>query len=401
MSRLTTAQAAKRLGVKPATIYAYVSRGILASSAVPGDRYSTFSSREIEQLALRGKPRQASRSHALDFAIDTAITEIGQHSLSYRGHDVLRLASSATFEQVAGLLLDGSLGEHITWDHRPIEVPSTSSIFDHVGLVPVLLATNDPMRGDLSPEAVRLAARNIMAAVVDSLPSVGEGRTPRLQIGEKSYRSTIAGRLWTKLSPARPTPALMSILNAALVLLADHELAVSAVAARVTASTRADPYAVVSAGIAAMSGPLHGGASRGARRMLDQALHETTRATSGSDRAVGEALATLGNYPGFGHTVYKQGDPRAESLLAMLRETAGGTRPMNAVDGVIAAIRKRRDIQPNIDLALAALGLVANLPTEASESIFCVARIAGWCAHAIEEYNEAPLRFRARALYVG
>ena len=196
---------------------------------------------------------------------------------------------------------------------------------------------------------------------------------------------------------------MVEILNAALILLADHELAVSTVAARVAASTRADPYAVVGAAVAAMSGPLHGGAVRPACRMLHEALGRAERGEGrlGAERAASDALEVFGAYPGFGHMVYKSGDPRAEAMLAMLRRIAGGSKEMNVVDGVVAAIHRRRELRPNIDLALAAFSLVAGLPEQSGQVVFSLARIAGWTAHAIEEYGEAPLRYRARAVYVG
>jgi citrate synthase len=401
MARLTTSQAAQRLGVKPETIYAYVSRGLLDRSLSADGHKSTFSATDIERLARRGRPRQASRSHSLDFTISTAITEITQTHLRYRGYDATRLARTVTFEQVAELLLTGRLTEHEPWPVNPLTVPATSSVFDHVGTTALITGDADPFRADLDPSSVAQAARNLIAAVVDSRPVHGDGRTPRLIIGEDSYRSSIAGRLWTRLTPRRPLPGVVATLNAALVLLADHELAVSTVGVRVAASTRADPYRAIAAGTAVMSGPLHGAASRAARRMLDAAFAVGGRTTLAVERAAAQALEANGMYPGYGHKVYKQGDPRADLLLAMIREVAGGSREMAVVDGLIATIRKRRDVQPNIDMALAALGLVADLPEDSGEWIFSVARISGWAAHAIEEYAEAPLRFRARAQYAG
>ena len=401
MTRLSTSQAAQRLGVKPETIYAYVSRGLLDRSLTADGRKSTFAERDIEQLARRGRPRQASRSHSLDFTITTAITEITQAHLRYRGYDVVRLARTATFEQVAELLLAGRLVEHEPWPVHALNVPPTSSVFDHIGATALLAGDADPFRADLDPSSVAQAARRLIASVVDSLPVVGDGRTPRLTIGADTFRGSLAGRLWTRLTPKRARPGLVATLNAALVLLADHELAVSTVGVRVAASTRADPYRAIAAGTAVMSGPLHGGASRAARRMLNAAVAGNGRTALTVERAAAQALEANAMYPGFGHMVYKNGDPRADVLLAMVREVAGGSREMAAVDGLIATVRKRRDIRPNIDLALAALGLVADLPEDAGEMIFSVARIAGWTAHAIEEYAEAPLRFRARAAYAG
>ncbi len=399
MTSLTTTQAAHRLGVKPATIYAYVSRGMLVTQPSADGRHSLFSASQVELLAHRGRPRQASRANSLDFTIETAITSISQQHLKYRGHDAIDLSRMATFEQVANLLLMGSLDDHVPWPVRSLTVPTASSVFDHVSLTSIVAGAADPFRNDLSPNSVAHITRTLISAVVDS-PAVN-GRIPRLQLNDATYRSTIAGRLWARLSERRPLPGLVAALNAALVLMADHELAVSTVAARVTASTRADPYAVIGAGVAAVSGPLHGGASRAARRMLEAAMLQSEHGTQGVERAAGEALKLHAMYPGFGHKVYKNGDPRADELLSLLRLTAGGSKEMSVVDGIIAAVRKRRDIRPNIDMALAAFGLVAGFPEDSGESIFAVARIAGWSAHAIEEFAEEPLRFRARAVFVG
>jgi citrate synthase len=401
VARLTTAQAAQRLGVKPATIYAYVSRGVLASEQTADGRTSTFAAADVEQLALRGRPRQTSRSRSLDFAIDTAVTSISQTHLKYRGHDAVRLAKSATFEQVAELHLTGHFGDHVGWPTRVLDVPVPESVFDYITYAALAAGSADPFRSDLAPTSVAQAARTLIASAVDSLPILGDGRTARLVIGQSSYRGTIAGRLWSRLSSRRALPEFVAIINAALVLLADHELAVSTVAVRVAASTRADPYALIAAGTAAMSGPLHGGASRSARRMIDSALTRDSQSMLSVERAAAHALEVNGIYPGFGHKVYKHGDPRANLLLSMLRDAVGGSREMAVVDGLISAIKKRRDIEVNIDLALAALGAVAGLGENSGEMIFSIARIAGWTAHAIEEYGEAPLRFRARAVYVG
>ncbi len=403
MTRLTTEQAARRLGIKPATLYAYVSRGVVQSTPSRDGRQRTFSAADIEDLAKRGRPRQASRSHALDFTIDTAVTSITQHRLSYRGLDAIELAASATYEQVAGLLMEGAISSHREWPALEVSVPDDLGVFERVAFVAIVAGSRDPLRIDLSAGSVAETARALLCSVVGSMPALGDGRTPRLTIDGHAYRSTIAGRLWARLSARRPTPGMVEILNAALVLLADHELAVSTVAARVAASTRADPYAVVSAAVAAMSGPLHGGAVRPASRMLHEALGRAERGEGrlGAERAASEALETFGAYPGFGHLVYKSGDPRAEAMLMMLRRVAGGSKEMNVVDGVVAAIHRRRELRPNIDLALAAFSLVAGLPEQSGQVIFSLARIAGWTAHAIEEYGEAPLRYRARAVYVG
>jgi citrate synthase len=179
------------------------------------------------------------------------------------------------------------------------------------------------------------------------------------------------------------------------VLLADHELATSTLAARVAASTRADPYAVVLSGLGAVSGPLHGKAALTVHELLLAAS-----AGGSAERAVAQVLAQRATMPGFGHPVYSDIDPRAACLLQrFLPLTKRADRAV--IEAVRAATQASTQQAPNVDFALAAFAFALHMPIGATEAIFAIARSAGWLAHALEEYGETPLRFRARALYVG
>jgi citrate synthase len=188
---------------------------------------------------------------------------------------------------------------------------------------------------------------------------------------------------------------MLAVINAALILMADHDLATSTFGVRVAASTRADPGAVVCAGLNVLSGPLHGSASRLCRQMLERA------AVIGPARAVGEILARGERVPGFGHSVYLDIDPRAVVLLELLRRASGRSRAMDVVEDVHVAVGERIGQKANVDFSLGALAMIAGLPVDGGEVIMSIARIAGWLAHAIEEYAERPLRFRPRASYIG
>jgi citrate synthase len=207
--------------------------------------------------------------------------------------------------------------------------------------------------------------------------------------------------LWRKLSPEEPEPGLVRALDAALVLLADHELAASTVAARAAASVRADPYAVVCAGLAVASGTLHAGASLD----IEALLAEAGRPERGA-RAVGDRLRRGERIRGFGHAVYQSGDPRAAFLLGLLREAAASasTRApaerLAVAEAVLEAAANRRLAAPNVDFALATLASMAGMTAGAGEAIFVVARSAGWLAHALEEY-ERGRPIRPRASYTG
>ena len=207
--------------------------------------------------------------------------------------------------------------------------------------------------------------------------------------------SGIAARLWPVLvrDPERagePPPAFV----AALVLLADHGLAASTVAARVAASTRADVYAVVSAGLGALDGRDHGLVSSMAHRFLGDARADPVG-------ALAERLRAGERVPGFGHAVYTGPDPRAAALFGLLRDDPAAADVLSTVDALVDGMARGGAPAPNVDLAMAALMHAHDLRPDAGEAIFAVARTVGWVAHALEEYREPGLRFRPAGVYVG
>ncbi len=198
------------------------------------------------------------------------------------------------------------------------------------------------------------------------------------------------GGLWPALAvdPAAPEPP--EVLRTALVLLADHGLAASTMAARVAASARAHPYAVVSAGLGALDGPVHGTASTAAHRFLAEALDDP-------EAAVAERLRAGERLPGFGHSIYRERDPRTAVLLELI----AGTEAAALVERLTAAVADRPGVFPNVDLALAAVQHAHGMRADAGEAVFAVARTVGWVAHALEQYADPGLRFRVEGAYVG
>jgi citrate synthase len=174
-----------------------------------------------------------------------------------------------------------------------------------------------------------------------------------------------------------------------LIMLADHDLAVSTVAARVAASARAHPYAVVSAGLGALDGHYHGTASTQAYRFLVEAMPDPVGALS-------ERLRAGSGVPGFGHRVYRNHDPRAVVLFDRLRAAKPDSPALAAVDAIAG-----HHTFPNVDMALAVMMHEHGLRPDAGEAIFAIARTVGWIAHALEEYREPGLRFRPEGVYVG
>jgi citrate synthase len=357
--------AAQRLGVDVRSLYAYVSRGSLRRVPGPDGRSSRYDSDELELLARRSRPRTLPRPAAsIDLVIATRVSTVRDGVVRYRGKDVLELlAAGEPFERVADLLWRGSTsGADADWcppataDRAaylaPREIPVLHRLAMAVAAMPVL-ADDSGAAPDWPGYGRRLIA--CITAVA------GSGTT-----------ESVAGRVWRRWSPLPSTAPRVGALNAALVLLAEHELALSTLAVRVAASARATPAGCVLAGLAALSGALHGGAAMAVHEML---------------------LARRPVTAGFGHLVHAHGDPRTAPLLnAVYAFATPGDRVR--IDHALAG----RPAPPNVDFALGALAYCARMPAEGAAAIFAIARTAGWIAHAAEEYDEAPLRFRGRAL---
>jgi citrate synthase len=391
---MTAAEAAQRLGVKQATLYAYVSRGVLTRARAADGRGSLFDADEVERLALRGRPRRPAGT--ADITVESGITEITADRLRYRGEDAVELSRSRSLEDVAELLWSGQLpGQpHPYWhaSHTALTAGQAAQAALPEGILPLerfqvivpAMAATDPLRLQLDPAAVMAAGRGIVAGMVDCLPP----QAARTGL-------SVAARLWSRLSETRPSPGLLGCMSAALVLLADHELAASTLAARAAASVRADPYAVVATGLGALGGALHGGSSLGTEALLAGAHGSPGEVP----RVVGELLRRGERVPGFGHLVYKSGDPRAIALLDLVRRAAPKSAQLAVADAVLAEVRHKSLPEPNVDFALATLSRVAGMVTGAAEAIFAVARTTGWVAHALEAYTTAPIR--PRAVYTG
>ncbi|HEX2499552.1 MAG TPA: citrate/2-methylcitrate synthase, partial [Actinomycetes bacterium] len=388
MQWISTAEAASRLGVKPATLYAYVSRGVLRRRPAPGRRGSLFDPAEIDALARQGRAR---RRPGIELTIESGITALIDEVPYYRGIPVVELATGSEFESVAALLWTGELTDQPPWQaaaeglaagrSAQSGLPEQTLLLERLQVVVAALAAADPLRLHFEPTAVVAAGQNLIAGMVDCLPEPMTGADDlagrRLQAilrpGPGRSEQSIAARLWRKLGPRPPAPAQVDLVRAALVLLADHELAASTFAARVAASVRADPYAVVAAGLGVVGGALHGGASLGAEVMLAE-ISEPGEASY----VIGERLRRGERIPGFGHFVYRTGDPRATLLLDLLVAARPSVDRLAVVSAVLDEARRRRLPEPNIDFALAAVAHTTGMVKSSAEAVFAIARTAGW-----------------------
>jgi citrate synthase len=394
---LSAGRAAEELGVSLPTLYAYVSRGMVRSEAVQGKgrarRYRTEDVRRLKERKERRRDPDGVVERALHWGtplLESGITMIDGGGLYYRGHNVVDLAAEKSIEEVAALIWTGD--EAMAPTLFPAEMSGTSrhvrNVVDCVvGLTPVevfqvmlpVAAAEDPAAYDLRPGAVARTGARILRLMTDV--AAGES-VPGL-----------AGTLQRGWSPDDSEAA--DLLGSALVFCVDHELPVSTFAARCVASSEAAPYAVVVAGLAALGGVKHGGEIE----LVEAFLREV--AGAGDARAVLSGRLRRGErIPGFGHSLYPEGDPRGAGLL---RLTAGSYPESTAValsDSVAGEMLRLMDERPTIDFALATVARTLELPPGGAIALFALGRTVGWIGHAIEQYRSGSL-IRPRARYVG
>ncbi len=373
------------------TLYAYVSRGSLRRVPGPDGRSSRYDCDDLELLARRSRPRTLPRPAAsIDLIIATGVSTVTDGVIRYRGVDVLDLvAAGDPFERVADLLWGGSASD---WEAGPREAPPSPPpdglpvLLRFAIAVATMAAPVVPALG-ATPPAVAKAEHDWPAygrRLISCLAGCTAGRAPgSCPSSDEAGAGHIATRLWELSSPAAPTAPRVRALNTALVLLAEHELALSTLSVRVAASARATPSACILAGLSTLSGALHGGAARALHELL---LH----------RAAGEQRDMPPQAVAFGHPVHRHGDPRTGPLLDAVYGFA-----TSADRELIESVRNMPAAPPNVDFALGALTYAAGMPSDAATAIFAIARTAGWIAHAAEEYGEPPLRFRGHAFNQG
>ena len=386
---LPAAAAAALLGVQARTLYAYASRGLVAR--VRMGRRSHYARADLERLKSRHDARAGhgpvagAALHWGEPVLATHISEVTPQGPRYRGQLATDLATAGIcFRQVCHLLWGNQSGAA-----APAPDPA---------------APRGPKAG--SDPVVRLMTVTLAGLVRSAAPF---GLAPDLERARAdtlvlAFASAAGGQAWRGRGDAATrflagfglavTPARRRLVDAALVLCAEHELNASAFAARVAASTGADLQACLLAALATFSGPRHGTASREVEELLlELAGPRRAEALVQARTRRGQAM------PGFGHPLYPQGDPRATALLGLVRSARPVSR-LRTLEALIAATRRLRGEHPNIDAALVAVTLAVGLPPGAGAALFAVGRAAGWIAHVLEQRLD-PATLRPRARYLG
>jgi citrate synthase len=375
------AEAARQLGVERATLYAYVSRGMIERRVAVDGRTSLYSVDDLDALALRTRRRDVEQRPSLDVQIATRITVLAEEGVRYFGHDVAELARTCSYERVAELLWTGTLPPTAHWP-PPVDVDvevarraaAASSSVGVAAIGSIAFAFNSTYPGDGPATAAR--------RLVGVLPDVFAAPGTTLPDGP------FAARLAEAWLPGRGE-TIMPAVDRSLVLLADHELATSTLAVRLAASVRASAHASFAAGLTVLLGALHGGAATLSHRFLADCERDGVGPTIARRLAGGERL------PGFGHKIYAGEDPRLRPLMEAVDSIPGVDGRRQVVAEVLVETGARLTRRPNVDLGLGALTFVGGLPQDLP--LFAVARLAGFTAHILEELEERPLRYRGIA----
>jgi len=393
---LTAQEAAAELGISLATLYAYASRGMLRSEAVPGDPRARRYPREDvlrlrEKKELRKDPEKAAPK-ALSWGapvLESAITLVQDGRLYYRGRDAVELARTSTVEEVAALIWTGEPGEAgRLFAGEPLRIslpplPEELTPVERCQTALPLAGAADLAAWDLRPAAVAATGARLLRFLAET--AAGAAPPPPA--------APVAEILQAAWAPDRPEAA--GPIGAALILAADHELNVSAFTARCVASAAATPWDVVSAGLAALKGARHGGYTARA-----EALFREVGTAARARQVLAGRLRRGEEIPCFGHPLYPEGDPRGAALLEMAAEIAPGSPEVECARAIAEIGGELLRDHPTIDLGLVALSRALDLAEGTPLALFALGRTIGWIGHAIEEYGLNRL-IRPRATYVG
>jgi citrate synthase len=382
---LSSAEAARYLGVSRQTLYAYVSRGWVRSEAGDSSRSRRYNRLDLERLRQRKEVRReparkltAALSWGLPL-LETELTLIDEGQLYYRGRNAIELARSDQFFRVVQWFWNQDQSFQVSADRSGFVNPRPRSpALREFQRCLLELSDRDVGGYDLGvPNALSTGWR-ILELFLQCL------------IGRSDVRlEDAAQQLQQAWAPKNPD--LAGLLNAALILCMDHELNASSFTARVVASAESSLYEVVLAGLCALRGHRHGGMTLICYQLLTELETANTLQTT-----LVEWHREKGFVPGFGHPLYPAGDVRAKALLQMLKKTRVGQPQAKLVAQAVQVLRK----PATIDLVLAALARAYDLPAGSPFAIFALGRMAGWIGHAIEQHRQGGL-IRPRARYIG
>lgn len=334
-------------------------------------------------------------------------------TLVYRGINIHELAEQASYEEVAFLLLHGHLPNRSEladfnarlvanrWLPAPMydllrQLPPDAVPMEALRTAISALSFYDPEIEDISIEATLRKAVRLIAQVPTLTAAFERIRKGKEPIPPNPRLSHAANTL--HMFGLSTEPEFVQALNVYYILLADHGMNASTFTARVVASTQADLHSAISAAYASLKGPLHGGANEATMRMLLE-IGDVDKV----DEYVDKAFAARRKIMGFGHRIYKHGDPRSLHLNRWSEHLGRKVNQLKYYEMSLAverAVLRHRELYPNVDFFSATLLYYLGIPIDMFTPMFACARIAGWCAHVIEQYKDNVL-IRPQSEYIG
>ncbi len=362
----------------------------------------------------------------------TAIASVLQDKLIYRGYEIHDLSENATFEEVAFVLLEGHKPDASELKrfkdeiiaNRALPTPvieflkSTKPMFDSKTTVPMdvlrtavsILGNLDAQSQDNSPEANLWKSKRLLAkipTIIGHMQSVIDGRPLVAPETGGDAKLSHAANLMYLMTGEKPSDELEHIMDVSLILYAEHDFNASTFTGRVIAGTLSDMHGAVTGAIAALKGPLHGGANEMAMEMLRE-IREAIGPENDAQKVnawMQEAFATKRKLMGFGHRVYKRGDHRAPILHALGKNFAPSkgdefVKLFELGEMVMDIMERDKQIYPNVDFPCGMAYYTMGIPVPQYTPIFVASRITGWCAHIIEQHANNKL-IRPVAEYTG
>lgn len=376
---LSAPEACDLLGIQPASLYAYVSRGLIRSVPRPQQRTRGYAAEDVERLLEKKSLRQAPEAAAfktLDWGLpvlESGVSQIADGRLSYRGLS-LDAALELSLEAVVGLLWQQP--EHRTAVHglpAAAELPLANlGAFEQLQLRLLWSGTQDLAAFDLSPAGVLASSGRILQLFFNQLSG--------------SAADSLLGHFAGLDAPRR------ELLRVLLIVCADHELNASTFTARCVASARSTPYAAISAALAALEGRRHGGSTREAEALFSFC------AGAPAGQGLRRWLQQHPTIPGCGHKLYPAGDPRWPAVAGVMERHFGDHPDWRLAQQLAAGLAELKLPPPNLDFALAAAGRIIAWPRTEALCWFALGRVIGWLAHIQEQYGqELLIRPRARS----
>jgi len=406
---LTREEALATLGVKTATLYTYVSRGLIRSTPAQGTNRHLYARDDVERFAARGRgrlPRAVAAATSMRWGepvVMSSITSIDARGPAYRNRPAADLAMARhAFEVVAEFLVTGrwrDTGADWPATDIPLDVQSLldtrasevapADIGHFMAMLALAMSTRGRDLHDVSSEAAIPALRTMLEIFAGSFGYLSStGRYVARRPGERLAVHAL------RASGAPVTPAAVAAIDATLIILADHELAPATFAARVAASSDAGLYNCIASAISTHVGYATGAGTARVETQLFETC--TPKALSGKIKRVRDHGVALF---GFNHPLYPDGDPRA-TLLLSLAARCGADRPdVTHILDFLDRVKDETGMTPGLAVALVTLARALDMPRGSAAALWILARTTGWCAHVVEQYAQAFM-LRPRATYI-